>query len=303
MLNEKSFIKELDALMHKIIFYDVGDEPATEKQFLDILNRYEKEIKEIPGFVHQAVHVPVFVGLKVAEKFKTGDYTILDAARYIKSDKDLAQLVEQMKHPEKDIVNVISEKLVALVNKSTRFEMSEPAVQQFMLNREVVSQEYHGVLKKEVEEIKNKQQKDSLRIVRHFNFPPKEDGPSVENLTAFALYTAYTNPKELKNVMGAGMDSSYRLTGVSNRVENLVVEHFTTGKGRFLFFTPNEKGNENSLADILAEQSVQRNIEKFVAIASVLTPEQLSKGIEKMPEKTKAQIAACLKRQKDSNSI
>lgn len=199
----------------------------------------------------------------------------------------MVQLVEEMKHPEKDIENVINEKLITLSKKAERFKVSDPAVRQFILNREVVSQEYHG-----------------LRTGSLFNFESKEDdGPSEEELTTFALYTAYTNPKELKNVMGAGMDRYYQIMGVAKRIENVVVEHFTTGKGKFLFFTPNEKENENSLADILDEQSVQRNIEKFVTIASVLTPEQLAKGIEKMPEKTKAQIVACLRKQKDSNSI
>lgn len=290
MSNEKSFIKDLDSLMRRIIFYEAGDKPATEKQFLDILDRYEKEIREIPGFADQSVFIPVYLGL--SEKFKTGHYTILDAARYINSDKYLVQLVEEMKHPEKNIENVISEKLITLSKKAERFEVSDPAVRQFILNREVVSQEYHG-----------------LRTGSLFNFESKEDdGPLEEELTTFALYTAYTNPKGLKNVMGAGMDRYDQIMDVAKRIESvvakrIVVEHFTTGKGRFLFFTPNEKENENSLADILDEQPVQRNIEKFVAIASVLTPEQLSKGIEKMPEKTKAQIAACLKRQKDSNSI
>ncbi len=292
MSNEKSFIKDLNSLLERIIFYKAGDRPATEKQFLDILNRYEKEIREIPGFADQSVFIPVYLGL--SEKFKTGHYTILDAARYINSDNYLVQLVEEMKHPEKNIGNVINEKLITLSKKAERFEVSDPAVRQFILNREVVSQEYHDL-------------GNDLRTGILFNFKSKEDdeddGPSVEELINFALYTAYTNPKELKNVMGAGMDRCYQITGVAQCIESVVVEHFTTGKGRFLFFTPNEKENENSLADILDEKSVQRNIEKFVAIASVLTPEQLSKGIEKMPDTTKAQIAACLKRQKDSNSI
>ncbi len=243
--------------------------------------------------------------IKVAKKFQTGTYSIYDAANYIKSDKNLKQMIDNSAAPKIDIVNVISEKLETLAEKVARFEVSEPAVRQFVLNREIVTQEYHGVLKKVVEEIKNKKQKNNLRIGSFFNYED-EEGPSeemTEEKTAFALYTAYTNPKELKNVMEAGMDSSYRLTGVANRIENAVVEHFTTGKGIFLFSAPNEKESENSLADILNEQSTQRNIEKFVAIATILTPEQLAKGIEKMPEKTRAQIAACLKRQKDSNSI
>ena len=46
MSNEEAFIEDLDSLLERIIFDEAGDEPATEKQFLDILNRYEKEIRD-----------------------------------------------------------------------------------------------------------------------------------------------------------------------------------------------------------------------------------------------------------------